>query len=235
MKKKTILITLLIILLLLILLLIISIFFLDIKSFFVKDRSEKKYKFLNTDQITVNNEKKEQSDGISKKEEDEKNFSLIAEKEIKSSEISKKAELKEIGNEFFSKGATLEDYNFNALGEYVSEDEKKYRYEVIKNLKIKTIIIDYLTPGNGVTQEFYKVSYKEKMIPAKILDQLIESNEFRNLIPEKYLKNEKSIKLKNNEKIIFHNYKISHLLLLWCEGKLTPIKKAWQTQALSSK
>jgi len=132
-----------------------------------------------------------------------------------------------------NKGSDFSNLNFNALGEYVSSEEKEYRYNIVKNLKIKTITIDYITKGNGISQEYYKVAYQSKMIPSKILEQLVESKEFRDLIPRQYLKTENRMSvLKKGQKIKFTNKDISELLILWCNGRLSPIKKAWETKAV---
>ena len=85
----------------------------------------------------------------------------------------------------YAKGSNLPNQTFDSLGEYVSNDDYNYRVSIIKSLNIKTIVINKLTPGNGISQEYFRVCYLTKMIPAKILSELVESKEFRNLIPEK--------------------------------------------------
>lgn len=133
----------------------------------------------------------------------------------------------------FGKGSDLSVQNFHSLGELVTEEEYNYRLSLIKNLKIKTVVIDSITEGNGVTQEYYKIVFKTDMIPAKVMDNIINTKEFRNLIPEKYLKKETSlIKLKKGEKIVFKNSDIKNILYQWCMGRLTPIERAWRSNAL---
>lgn len=132
----------------------------------------------------------------------------------------------------YSKGSSIPDQTFDSYGEYISEEEYNYRLALIKNLTIKNVIIDRLTKGNGISQEFFKVVYIDKMIPAKILDDLVESKEFRNLIPEKYRKNEIKTKgLAKGEKVVFNNQSIKDLLILWSQGRLTPVQKAWEVKA----
>lgn len=122
--------------------------------------------------------------------------------------------------------------NFHSFGEYISKEEYNYRVSLIKNLRIKTVIIDYLTKGNGVSQEFFRVVYKENMIPVKILEKIVESKEFRELIPSKYLKDEIKIKgLEKGESIVFTNENIKKLLILWSKSALTPYQKIWLTNA----
>ena len=132
----------------------------------------------------------------------------------------------------YGKGSSLPDVSFDAQGEYVSNEEYQYRLSLIRNLTIKSVVIDKLTKGNGVSQEFFKVVYKEKMIPAKILDEIVESKEFRELIPVKYrdLEN-KTTELKKGEKVAFNNKSIRELLILWSLGRLTPVQKAWKVKA----
>ncbi len=139
---------------------------------------------------------------------------------------------KPTSKEIYSKGSSLPDQSFDSYGEYISEAEYNYRVTLIKNLSIKTVIIDRLTTGNGISQEFFKVVYIDKMIPAKILDDLVESKEFRNLIPGKYRQNEIKTKgLAKGEKVIFDNQNIKNLLILWSQGRLTPVQKAWEVKA----
>lgn len=134
--------------------------------------------------------------------------------------------------ETYSKGSSIPDQSFDSYGEYISNEEYNYRVTLIKNLMIKTVVIDRLTKGNGISQEFFKVVYIDKMIPAKILDDLVESKEFRNLIPDKYRKNEIKIKgLAKGEKVVFNNQNIKDLLILWSQGRLTPVQKAWDVKA----
>lgn len=132
----------------------------------------------------------------------------------------------------YSKGSGLPDQTFDSYGEYISQEEYNYRLTLIKNLAIKTVIIDKLTKGNGISQEFFKVAYINKMIPAKILEDIVESKEFRELIPEKYRKDEIKLKgLSKGEKVVFNNQYIKNLLILWSQGRLTPIQKAWKVKA----
>lgn len=119
--------------------------------------------------------------------------------------------------------------NFHSLGEFVSPEEKNYRLELIDDLTISTIVIDRLSKGNGISQEFYKVAFKSNMIPSKVLKDIVESSEFRSLIPEKMLKKEgrTANDLKNGETVVFSGSAIENLLILWSAGKLTPVQKAW--------
>lgn len=134
--------------------------------------------------------------------------------------------------DIYSKGSNISDQEFDSYGEYISEDEYQYRVSLIKNLFVKTIIVDKLTQGNGISQEYFKVVYLNKMIPAKILDDIVESKQFRKLIPKKYIVVETTIKhLPKGEKIIFNNHDIKELLILWSLGRLTPIQKAWEVKA----
>lgn len=122
--------------------------------------------------------------------------------------------------------------DFHSYGQYISADEYKYRLAVINNLKIKTIVIDAVSAGNGISQEYYKVAYNEKMIPAKILDEIITSKEFRSLIPKQYLDIENKLaKFPKDGKVSFNNNDIKQLLILWSQGKLTPTQKAWSVNA----
>ena len=121
---------------------------------------------------------------------------------------------------------------FHSYGEYISAEEYKYRLALINNLKIKTVAVDSITKGNGISQEFYKIAYNEKMIPAKALGDIVESKEFRDLIPKNLLAIEDKISvLKKGESITFKNEDLKNLLLLWSQGKLTPIRKAWKVKA----
>lgn len=119
--------------------------------------------------------------------------------------------------------------NFHSLGEYVSAEELKYRLELIGKLTINTIVIDKLSKGNGISQEFFRVAYVEEMIPSKVLKDIVESKEFRDLIPSQYLNKEGKIAtvLPPGEKVTFNAVAIKNLLELWSEGKLTPAQKAW--------
>ncbi|HNZ28199.1 MAG TPA: hypothetical protein PLG34_01340 [Spirochaetota bacterium] len=122
--------------------------------------------------------------------------------------------------------------SFHSYGEYISAEEYKYRLALINNLKLKTVAVDSITKGNGISQEFYKIAYNEKMIPAKPLQDIVESKEFRDLIPKSYLAIEDKISvLKKGESITFKNEDLKNLLLLWSQGKLTPIQKAWKVKA----
>ena len=123
----------------------------------------------------------------------------------------------------------MNQQNFHSLGEYVSAEELQYRSELIGKLTINTIVIDKLSKGNGISQEFFRVAYVEKMIPSKVLRDIVESKEFRDLIPAQYLNNEgKTAKvLSAGEKVTFNAFAIKNLLELWSEGKLTPVQKAW--------
>ncbi|MBR6062007.1 MAG: hypothetical protein IKP67_08015 [Spirochaetales bacterium] len=122
--------------------------------------------------------------------------------------------------------------DFHSYGQYVSADEYKYRLAVINNLKIKTIVIDAVSQGNGISQEYYKVAYNANMIPAKILDEIVTSKEFRSLIPKQYLDiEEKMAAFPKGGKVTFSNTDMKELLILWSQGKLTPTQKAWQVKA----
>ncbi len=122
--------------------------------------------------------------------------------------------------------------DFHSYGQYVSADEYKYRLAVINNLKIKTIVIDAVSQGNGISQEYYKVAYNANMIPAKILDEVVTSKEFRALIPKQYLDiEEKMTAFPKGGKVTFNNTDMKELLILWSQGKLTPTQKAWQVKA----
>jgi hypothetical protein len=121
---------------------------------------------------------------------------------------------------------------FHSSGEYISEEEYIYRISVIKNLVIKTVVIDKLTKGNGISQEFFKVAYLSNMIPAKVLGEVVESRDFRLLIPQKYLNEETKINgLLKNDKVIIKNTDTAELLVLWAKGGLAPVQKAWETHA----
>ncbi len=134
--------------------------------------------------------------------------------------------------ETYAKGSSLPDQSFDSYGEYISPEEYYYRLTLIKNLNIKTVIIDDLTKGNGISQEFFKVVYMDKMIPSKILEEIVESKEFRNLIPAKFRKEEIKTKgLVKGESVTFKNQSIKNLLILWIHGRLTPIQKAWKVKA----
>jgi len=133
----------------------------------------------------------------------------------------------------FGKGSNLTAQEFHSLGELVSAEEYNYRLSLIKNLKLKTVIIDSITKGNGVTQEYYKIVFKTDMIPAKVMDNVINTKEFRELIPNKYLVKEVEVNgLRKGEKIVFKNSDIKEILLKWSLGRLTPIEKAWESKAL---
>lgn len=154
---------------------------------------------------------------------------------VKKESIDVKKDLVNInkdGSPIISEFVLSNNQNFHSYGEFVSSDEYKYRLSLINNLKVKTIVIDSVSKGNGISQEYYKVVFNEKMIPAKILDDLVESKEFRDLIPQKYLKIEDKIaKFENGDKLFFKNEDIKKLLILWSQGKLTPIQKAWKVKA----
>jgi hypothetical protein len=182
-----------------------------------------------------NNNYKVISESLKKlSEEAEAKKTTEVKKEEKKPEIKKdfKASAKNNNVSIYAKGSSLPSQNFDSLGEYISNEEYNYRANLIDNLKIKTIVINKLTPGNGVSQEFFKVAYREKMIPAKILEDIVESKEFRNIIPQKYLKTEvKNAGLKSGETIVFPNTKVRDILFLWCLGRLTPVSKAWKVKA----
>jgi len=125
------------------------------------------------------------------------------------------------------KRIVLNEQNFHSLGEFVSGDEKDYRYNLINKLSVNTIVIDKLSKGNGVSHEFFKVAYQTNMIPAKVLIDIVESKEFRDLIPKPILKRESAIQLSIGEKVVFSASAIKNLLILWGEGKLTPVQKVW--------
>ena len=70
------------------------------------------------------------------------------------------------------------------------------------------------------------------MIPAKILDEIVTSKEFRSLIPKQYLDiEEKMTSFPKGGKVTFNNTDMKELLILWSQGKLTPTQKAWQVKA----
>ncbi|OHD16020.1 MAG: hypothetical protein A2086_04870 [Spirochaetes bacterium GWD1_27_9] len=153
----------------------------------------------------------------------------ISEKKFENKKIKK---IIDITTDTYVKDLNLPNQNFHSFGEYISQEESRYRISLIKNLKIKTIIINSLTKNNGVTQEFYRIVYSTKMIPAKILDQIVESKEFRDLIPKKYLSKEVEFGgLKKGEYIKFKNTDIKNILIQWTQGRLTPIQKAWEVKA----
>jgi hypothetical protein len=132
----------------------------------------------------------------------------------------------------YSKGSSLPDQDFDSYGEYVSAEEYQYRISLIQGLTIKTVVINRLTAGNGVSQEFFRVVYINKMIPARILEEIVESKEFRNLIPRRFLTDEVRTRgLGDNNSIRFENEDIRQLLLLWSLGRLTPFDKAWRVKA----
>lgn len=130
----------------------------------------------------------------------------------------------------------LNEQNFHSLGEYVSKEEKWYRNELIGQLTVNTIVIDRLSKGNGISQEFYRVAYIMNMIPSKILKDIVESKEFRDLIPKNLVEKEghTTNDLKSGETVTFSAFSIKKLLILWSEGKLTPIQKAWLVGAEDS-
>lgn len=161
---------------------------------------------------------------VTKKSEDMQKISNTK----KSNPEVKKVIYREEGKAYVFKQADFSSQNFDSLGEYISKDEYQYRTELVKNLTIKTIVVNSLTKGNGISQEFFKIAFENKMIPAKILEVLIESKEFRDLIPEESLKYERKISDKEFDRPVrFENSEIRELLLLWCKGQLTPIQKAW--------
>lgn len=127
----------------------------------------------------------------------------------------------------------MNQQNFHSLGEYVSAEELEYRLELIGKLTINTIVIDKLSKGNGISQEFFRVAYVENMIPSKVLKDIVESKEFRDLIPSQYLNKEGKTTnvLPQGEKVTFNAVAIKNLLELWSEGKLTPVQKAWAVGA----
>lgn len=128
--------------------------------------------------------------------------------------------------------SSITDEKFNTWGEYLSREERDYRAMVVNKLKIKTVVIDHLSPGNGVSQEFFKVAYRTKMIPPRILEELVESREFRELIPAKYLKRERALlDIKKGLYIKLDKKSLEMLLATWSRGELTPIQKAWAVGA----
>jgi len=191
----------------------------------------------NKDENIIDNEdQKNKSSEENLKNDIEKEKNNIAEKKDthKKTAVNNLNKNNKIQDEkkLYAKGSDLPDQNFHSFGEYISLEEEKYRNTLISNLKIKTVVIDKLTKGNGITQEFYKVAYINKMIPAKILDNIVESKEFRDLIPNKFLNNEIRINgLKKGEKVVFKNTDIKNILILWKLGRLTPIQKAWIVKA----
>ena len=96
------------------------------------------------------------------------------------------------------------EQNFHSLGEYVSTDEYEYRKALTNNLVINTVVIDKLSKGNGISQEFFKVAYQANMIPAKILADIVESKEFRDLIPKEMLAREMNSQIKPGEQVVFN-------------------------------
>ena len=59
------------------------------------------------------------------------------------------------------------------------------------------------------------------MIPAKILGEIVECKEFRNLIPKKFLSEEiKTRGLQKGEAVTIPNNKVKDILFLWTLGKL---------------
>ncbi len=127
----------------------------------------------------------------------------------------------------------LSTFQFHAIGEFITEDEYNFRVSLIRSLSIRTVVIDSLTPGNGIAQEFYRTVYMSEMIPAKILDQIVESSQFRSLIPERYLSNESNARLNNGDRVTFGNNEIKDLLILWSMGRLIPYQKAWLSRVRS--
>ncbi len=119
------------------------------------------------------------------------------------------------------------DVNFHSLGEYVSKEEYEYRLSLIKELKIKTIVIDSLKKGNGIPEEYFYIAYSKKMIPSKVLSDIVGSEEFRKLIPEKYLSNDIKTKgLDKGDSVVIKNKDLKNLLILWSLGRLSPVEKA---------
>jgi hypothetical protein len=199
-----------------------------------------------TENLKLMNEKKEAEKNQT---EETKEQTKETKTEVKTNEIKKtiKPELKEkssltpmtqdknIKNKIYiyAKGSNLPNQTFDSLGEYVSNDDYNYRVTIIKSLNIKTVVINKLTPGNGISQEYFRVCYLAKMIPAKILTEVVESKEFRNLIPKKFLSDEVKTKgLKNGDSVKIPNDKIKDLLLLWTLGRLSPVQKAWKVKAV---
>jgi hypothetical protein len=136
------------------------------------------------------------------------------------------------GEKVYGKGSNIKDFDFHSYGEFVSDEEKTYRISLIRNLKIKTIVVNSVTKGNGISQEYYRIAYKTNMIPAKILDVIVESKEFRELIPAKYKTEEFSIKgFQKGEFVQFKNTDMLRLLDEWSIGRLTPVSKAWKVKA----
>ena len=171
------------------------------------------------------NESKEEKDINNEKTDSDKKESAVSVKKIV---VIKKTN----ANGIYAKGSNVKDFNFHSYGEFVSDEEKEYRKSLIENLKIKTIVINSVTKGNGISQEYYRIAYQTDMIPAKILDVLVESKEFREMIPEKYRTNEFSMKgFKKGENVKFKNSDIIRLLYDWSLGKLTPVSKAWKVKA----
>lgn len=124
------------------------------------------------------------------------------------------------------------EQSFDSLGEYVSSSERAYRQQLIGSLDIHTIVIDCLSEKNGISQEFFKIVYLRKMIPAKILEKVVESKEFRTLIPPDYLVREQALgRLKNGDFVVFRKSELKRLLDIWCHGQLTPVRKAWTVGA----
>ena len=125
------------------------------------------------------------------------------------------------------KDGVKDETNFHSLGDYVSREEYEYRVSLIKELKIKTIVIDSLKKGNNVQDEYFYIAYSKKMIPSKVLSEIVESNEFRKLIPEKYLLNNiRENGLDKGDSVVIKNKDLKDLLILWSLGKLSPVEKA---------
>ena len=87
-------------------------------------------------------------------------------------------------------------------------------------------------PKTIIEKEGVPDVYTNKMIPAKILEQLVESKEFRKLIPKKYLSEEIKINgLLKGQIVKFKNTDIKNILILWSLGRLCPVQKAWKVKA----
>jgi hypothetical protein len=202
-----------------------SISFIDSKES-LKNDVEKISLVDSTKNISAINTDKKSSEILNAKSrfKDNGNFTEKLDKKISSS--------KNADNGVYGKGSNVKDFDFHSYGEFVSDEEKQYRVTLIKNLKIKTIVVNSVTKGNGISQEYYKIAYMTKMIPAKILDVLVESKEFRELIPAKYRSNEFTTNgFKKGESVQFKNTDVIRLLNDWSLGKLSPVSKAWKVKA----
>lgn len=206
-------------------------------------KEQKKEKYASKPEDSTEDSKSVKQATLEEKKSTSDSKDIIQNKNQKQSQtekqVSKAKYVKDVSNikqatkkEIYAKGSSLPDQSFDSYGEYISSEEYNYRLTLIKNLIVKSVIIDKLTTGNGISQEFFKVVYLNKMIPSKILEEIVESKEFRDLIPSKFRKNEIKINgLSKGETVTFNNKNIKKLLILWSHGRLTPIQKAWKVKA----